>query len=110
MFTNCKALEKLVIGKGVTEINNYAFTSCFNLKEITVLASNPPSVSSDNVFKYVSRDIPVYVPSEALADYKAANVWKEFTNLQPITEFTVDNLKYNVTDLVANTVNGIYCG
>ena len=88
MFTNCKALEKLVIGKGVTEINNYAFTSCFNLKEITVLASNPPSVSPVEVFKYVSRDIPVYVPSEALADYKAANVWKEFTNLQPIISGT----------------------
>ena len=109
MFTNCKALEKLVIGKGVTKINNYAFTSCFNLKEITVLASNPPSVSSDKVFKYVSRDIPVYVPLEALSAYKAASVWKEFTNLQPIsTEFTVDKLKYNVTDLVANTVEIIY--
>ena len=105
MFTNCKALEKLVIGKGVTEINNYAFASCYNLKEITVLASNPPSVSSDKVFNYVSRDIPVYVPLEALSAYKAASVWKGFTNLQPIsTEFTVDKLKYDVTDLVANTV------
>lgn len=105
MFTNCTALKKLVIGKGVTKINNYAFTSCFNLKEITVLASNPPSVLSNTVFKYVSRDIPVYVPLESLAAYKAAEVWKEFTNLQPIsTEFTVDNLTYNVTDLVANTV------
>ena len=109
MFTNCKALEKLVIGKGVTKINNYAFTSCFNLKEITVLASNPPSVSSDKVFNYVSRDIPVYVPLEALSAYKAASVWKGFTNLQPIsTEFTVDKLKYDVTDLVANTVEIIY--
>ena len=105
MFTNCIALEKLVIGKGVTEINNYAFSSCYNLKEITVLASNPPSVSSDKVFNYVSRDIPVYVPLEALSAYKAASVWKGFTNLQPIsTEFTVDKLKYDVTDLVANTV------
>ena len=105
MFTNCKALEKLVIGKGVTEINNYAFASCYNLKEITVLASNPPSVSSDKVFNYVSRDIPVYVPAESLDAYKAASVWKGFTNLQAlVTEFTVDNLKYNVTDLVANTV------
>ena len=39
---------------------------------------------------YVSRDIPVYVPSEALADYKAANVWKEFTNLQPISGTGID--------------------
>ena len=90
MFTNCKALEKLVIGKGVTIIESFAFANCSNLKEITVLASNPPSVASDRSFDNVSRDIPVYVPLEALAAYKAANVWKGFTNLQPIsTEFTV---------------------
>ena len=105
MFTNCSALEKLVIGKGVTKIGSFAFANCSNLKEITVLASNPPSVASDRSFDKVSRDIPVYVPLEALSAYKAANIWKEFTNLQPIsTEFTVDKLKYNVTDLVANTV------
>ena len=105
MFTNCSALEKLVIGKGVTKIGSFAFANCSNLKEITVLASNPPSVASDRSFDKVSRDIPVYVPLEALSAYKAANIWKEFTNLQPIsTEFTVDKLKYDVTDLVANTV------
>lgn len=105
MFTNCSALEKLVIGKGVTKIESFAFANCSNLKEFTVLASNPPSVASDRSFENVSRDIPIYVPLESLAAYKAAEVWKEFTNLQPIsTEFTVDNLKYNVTDLIANTV------
>ena len=90
MFTNCKALEKLVIGKGVTKINNYAFTSCFNLKEITVLASNPPSVLSNTVFKYVSRDIPVYVPLEALSAYQTADGWKEFTNLKAISGTAID--------------------
>ena len=105
MFTNCTALKKLVIGKGVTKIGSFAFANCSNLKEITVLASNPPSVASDRTFENVSRDIPVYVPLEALSAYKAASVWKGFTNLQPIsTEFTVDKLKYDVTDLVANTV------
>lgn len=105
MFTNCTALKKLVIGKGVTKIGSFAFANCSNLKEITVLASNPPSVASDRSFENVSRDIPVYVPLEALSAYKAASVWKGFTNLQPIsTEFTVDKLKYDVTDLVANTV------
>ena len=112
MFTNCSALEKLVIGKGVTKIGSFAFANCSNLKEITVLASNPPSVASDRTFENVSRDIPVYVvyvPLEALSAYKAASVWKGFTNLQPIsTEFTVDKLKYDVTDLVANTVEIIY--
>ena len=105
MFSGCSALEKLVIGKAVTDIEIYAFKNCSNLKEITVLASNPPSVPPVEVFENVSRDIPVYVPAESLVAYQAANIWQEFTKLQAlVTEFTVDNLTYNVTDLIANTV------
>ena len=81
MFSGCSALEKLVIGKAVTYIDSYAFKNCSNLKEITVLASNPPSVPPVEVFENVSRDIPVYVPAESLAAYQAANIWQEFTKL-----------------------------
>ena len=49
---------------------------------MTVLATVPPTVADADVFYSVSRDIPVYVPAESLADYKAADGWKEFTKLQ----------------------------
>ena len=105
MFSGCSALEKLVIGKAVTYIDSYAFKNCSNLKEITVLASNPPSVPPVEVFENVSRDIPVYVPAESLAAYQAANIWQEFTKLQAlVTEFNVDNLKYKITDYIADEV------
>ena len=41
----------------------------------------PPTVGG-HAFDGVSREIPVYVPAEALEDYHAAAVWREYVNLQ----------------------------
>ena len=79
-FYNCFALTQVTIGNSVTSIGNYAFYWCFALKEMTVLAAVPPTVGWD-AFYNVSRDIPVYVPAEALDAYQVADTWKEF-NLQ----------------------------
>ena len=82
-FYQCSALAQVTIGKGVESIGEYAFYNCSALAEMTVLATVPPTVIY-NAFYEVSRDIPVYVPAESLEAYKAAEAWKEFTNLQAI--------------------------
>ena len=82
-FWNCSALAQVTIGKGVESIGEYAFDYCSALAEMTVLATVPPMVGS-LAFDGVSSDIPVYVPAESLEAYKAADGWKEFTNLQAI--------------------------
>ena len=61
-----------------------AFKNCSALTELTVLATTPPTLRTD-VFLNVSRTIPVYVPAASLADYQAAAVWSEFTDLQSIS-------------------------
>ena len=105
LFGGCTALEKVVIGKGVTEIGNVAFANCSKIKEMTVQATVPPTVEYAQSLGTISRDIPVYVPAESLDAYKEANRWQEFTKLQAlVTEFTVDNLKYKVTDYIADEV------
>ena len=79
-FAYCSALTQVTIGNSVTSIGNWAFSNCSALAEMTVLATVPPTVES-SAFYEVSRDIPVYVPAEALEDYRVASVWREF-NLQ----------------------------
>ena len=79
-FYECSALTQVTIGNSVTSIGNWAFSNCSALAEMTVLATVPPTVES-SAFYEVSRDIPVYVPAEALEDYRVASVWREF-NLQ----------------------------
>ena len=83
-FQDCRALTKVDIGSGVTTIEDYAFCFCTALAEMTVRATVPPAITDESVFYSVNNNIPVYVPAESLADYRAADFWKEFTNLQAI--------------------------
>ena len=80
-FAWCRKLTKISLPKSLDNIGNMAFNECTGLTEMTVLATTPPTVGTD-VFLNVSRTIPVYVPAASLADYQAADVWREFTNLQ----------------------------
>lgn len=82
VFWGCCYMTKVTIGSGVTSIGAGAFALCEGLTEMTVLATVPPTVG-DDTFGGVGRDIPVYVPAASLADYQAADVWKEF-NLQAL--------------------------
>ena len=80
-----------------------SFATCTALRQITVLADVPPKAKYDS-FDGVSLDIPVHVPAASLAAYKVANVWKEFTNLSMLSEFTADGLKYRIIDEENNRV------
>ena len=50
---------------------------------MTVDAVTPPTVASSNTFGGVSKDIPVYVPSQSVQSYKNADHWKEFWRIGP---------------------------
>ena len=103
-FYDCNKLTVMTIPSSVATIGEYALNFCTGLTELFVHATTPPTVGT-NAFMNVNLTIPVYVPAASLDAYKAAAGWKDFTNLQaPVTEFTVDNLKYKVTDNTANEV------
>ena len=82
-FSYCYALTEITIPASATSIGAHTFFYCYALTEISVLATVPPTVGY-NAFFLVNLDIPVYVPAESLEAYKAADGWKEFTNLQAI--------------------------
>ena len=103
-FSNCTQLNKLRIGNNLETIGANAFDGCSALEEINIQATTPPTVASD-AFTSVSRDIPVYVPQESLEDYKAADVWKEFTAIQVLdNQFVVDNFTYEIINLIGKEV------
>ena len=88
-FAWCRNLTKITLPESLDNIGNLAFNECTGLTEMTVLATTPPTVGS-MAFNSVSRTIPVYVPAASLATYQAAEVWKEFTNLQAISGTAID--------------------
>ena len=75
---------QITLPESLTAIEYYAFYDCTALTQMTVLATVPPTVASHYVFNNVNYSIPVYVPAESLDDYKEADVWKEFSNLQAL--------------------------
>jgi hypothetical protein len=82
-FYSCTGLTSIIIGNSVNRIDSYAFSNCNLLNSMTVLAETPPTLYysySDSPFSNVPKDIPVYVPCDALEDYQAASGWRDFTN------------------------------
>ena len=78
-FYNKGTLTSLTIGPEVTEIGEKAFSGCSAIDTITCHAMTPPTCASD-AFSGVDTSIPVYVPEASVADYQAAEVWKDFLN------------------------------
>ena len=104
-FAYCENLTELVVPPTVTIIGQHAFHYNRQFTKIVVHATTPPLMRQD-AFANTELSTPVYVPAESLEAYKAANRWKEFTNLQAIVvdNFTVDGLKYRIIDEENNRV------
>jgi subtilisin family serine protease len=81
-FSSCRGISSLVIGNSVTSIGDYAFYSCDNINTMFVFAETPPTIGDNYVFGGVSRNIPVYVPCDAVEAYQNADKWNVFTNVK----------------------------
>ena len=77
-YYNCKKAAPIDISKSVTSIGSKAFYKCSGTDQITVAAPTPPTCASD-AFDDFNRTL--LVPSASVDAYKAADVWKKFTNI-----------------------------
>ena len=100
-FYGCTNLQTVTIGDGVTAIGNWAFSGCQSLKfftfgsevktigqeafsdcsavtEITSRAITPPTCGNQALDDINKWECKLYVPKGHLADYQAAEQWKEF--------------------------------
>jgi fibronectin type 3 domain-containing protein len=68
-FYFCEGFTSLTIPSSVTTIGDWAFRRCSGLTSITCNATVPPTLG-DNVFEYVSNNIPVDVPCSAITAYQ----------------------------------------
>ena len=94
-FECCSGLTSVIISNKVTSIGSRAFAECTGLTSLTCEAMTPPTC--DYAFDYVSKSIPLYVPSGSEDAYRKARAWRDFTNIQPIK---ADNVDITTTEVV----------
>ncbi len=80
VFTDCSRLEKVVMGAGLKSIGMRTFGgNCNQLSSITILSSQVPTLVADGFSNY---NATVYVPSQSVSAYQAADYWKDFTSIK----------------------------
>ena len=84
-FRYCRGLTSVTIPNSVTSIGDAAFEGCSGLTSITCEAVTPPTCDGSDVFNNVNKSIPLYVPAQSVAAYQAAEGWRDFFNILPIS-------------------------
>ena len=104
------------IPASVNTINDYAFSSCYNLSSITCHALYTPK-TYDETFSECPSNMTIYVPAAAVNDYKTAKHWKEFNivaienSSSPLAvgdNITIDYINYSLNYKVTS-INPAEC-
>lgn len=80
-FSNCSALRNITLGSDLKFIDDRAFTS-YDIENVKCLGHTPPRVGNDVFYYNTCRLAKLDVPEEALYDYKVAELWKDFKNIE----------------------------
>ena len=79
-FCECWQLRKITIGSGVTSIGEAAFEFCAPGMEVYCKPTTPPAGNSF-MFEFLPSRMPrIYVPSESVEAYKAAEYWCDYAD------------------------------
>lgn len=111
----CTSLTTVTIGSGVKKIENYAFSGCKALTDITCLSTIPPTLEDVNCFDEDNyTEAILYVPKGSELSYMKAYGWKKFVHIEAITvdvgaaDVNGDG-EVNIAD-INNVVNAILVG
>ena len=81
-FESCGSLTSITIPDSVTSIGGYAFYNCTSLKSVYCKPTTPPKGDDYMFFYYNSGYKPIgckiYVPTESVEAYKAAQYWRYY--------------------------------
>ncbi len=78
-FTYMTKLKELILPSCVRVIDGDAFLYTSSIERLDIYATTPPSVDSKTFRSFNKENCMVRVPNDAVAAYKAADYWKDFT-------------------------------
>lgn len=97
-FYNCDRINKILISNTITSVGTEAFKDCDGLQVVQCQASTPPTMGS-NVFDSdtYNENAVLLVYNASMSAYKAATGWKNFNYVEPIYDFVLNGIYYNIT-------------
>ena len=78
-FAYCWDLPTITIPSGVKEIDREAFAHCHKLTSIYFKSPNPALI--DHIFENHAQELKIYVPRNAMRDYRNHYYWRHYTDL-----------------------------
>lgn len=104
-FQDCQSITSVTFPSSVEVIGGWAFSGCTGMQEMTFLSMTPPSLGTNPyALGEYSFTFPIYVPCEAVEDYKEAypNYASRIRCKTPPEIYEVF-VKYNVTSTTETT-------
>lgn len=88
-FRSCAYLQNIDLPASMKYLGAWAFAYCYiEIDSIICRATTPPACG-DEPFYNIDTTTPLYVPAKSLAAYRAADVWKNFTEIRALPECVV---------------------
>lgn len=107
-FQHCKKLEVVSLPSTVTFIDKYAFWDCGSMKQLYSLATVPPEAPKAFSSGFPTATCLLYVPAEALADYKNAEGWLKFANIEALPSVGISSVNADAAPAADMPVFDIY--
>ncbi|MCH5310658.1 MAG: leucine-rich repeat protein [Prevotella sp.] len=106
-FYGCSALTEITLPASLKTMGSMIFSSDYKLTKVTCYAVEPPTITGYLVFEDEAFAGELYVPEASIEAYKAANTWKDFTNIlaAPVVQdepADVENIK--ITEITDNSI------
>ena len=79
-FYSCRSLTHISIPSTVTVLKDFAFYECPSLVEVTVGFSTPLTIGGSTFSN--RRNATLYVPKGCVQDFKQAEYWRDFKNIE----------------------------
>lgn len=93
-FSLNRELKYVELGKNVEYIGESAFNECPNIQTVVALAATPPKLHENNFNDCYMDKVVLEVPEKSIALYRNAAGWKKFRNITAHRE-----LAFNITDI-----------
>lgn len=92
-FYGCRSLTLATISSSVSEIGFYAFEDCSSLTSLYSYAVTPPVCAYYIIDDLGYTNCTLYVPEESLDAYKETEYWREFLNIEPFDNSSVESIE-----------------